>query len=150
MKYEEGLDTKTLYRTKSDYRAGTVCAGAAYQKMARTGVIYEVSGFSKELGLLGDVEIATVGTAYDILEMRETDILVYGQTLYFGKSLKTSLALPNQMHVTGLIVDDVPKQFSNRKSIHGIYIPTEKLLVPFRMRGCMSHFETGLPTEEEM
>ena len=112
-------------------------------------MICDVSGFDG--GASGGanysgVEICTTGTAYDDPVSGDTWILVYGQSLFFGDCLETSLVPPNQMRAHGLVVDDVPRQFSGGKSMHGIYVPNEGVTIPFKMKGMMSYLLTRLPT----
>jgi hypothetical protein len=47
-------------------------------------------------------------------------------------------------------VDDVPKQYSNGRSLHGMHHPGEDIFVPFSLHGCISYFPTRLPAQEEM
>ena len=75
----------------------------------------------------------------------ETYILVYGQSLFFGEALEVSLVPPNQLRANGLVVDDVPKQSTKGKSLHGIYVPEKDLTIPFSMRGMMSYIPVRLP-----
>lgn len=119
-------------------------------KCSRTGIIYKVADFGKMMGKFDEAKISTCCTAYNDSKSKKTTILVYGQMLFFGTALKTSFCPPNQYRAAGLVVDDVPKQFSMGNSLHGIYFPDEGLTIPLRIWGIMSYIPICLPTEEEM
>ena len=148
-RYKESSDLSAVGRVESDSHADTVCAGAQFRKLSGTGVVCEVGGFGEGLGSFQDVEISTTCTAWDSPE-GETYILVYGQSLFFGDALEVSLVPPNQLRSNGLVVDDVPKQFTKGRSLHGIYVPEKNLTIPFSLRGMMSYIPVRLPSEEEM
>ena len=63
--YIYGTNTKTVGRLDSDSHAGIVCDGREFRKLSVTIVLYEVSGFGKELGNYEDVEVSTIATTYD-------------------------------------------------------------------------------------
>ena len=151
--YVEGTDTTTVVRLEADSHADTVCAGTGFRKLEGTGQICDVTGFdggTKDGTTYSEVEICTVATAYDDPKSGTTFILIFGQALFFGQSLETSLMPPNQLRAHGLVVDDVPKQFTGGRSMHGIYVPQEEMIIPFMMRGMMSYIPTRLPTLNEV
>ncbi|MGH7954974.1 MAG: hypothetical protein ACREOZ_03350, partial [Gloeomargaritales cyanobacterium] len=88
--------------------------------------------------------------AYDHGDLQETIILVFHQSLYFGKTMEHSLLCPNQLRAHGTVVDSCPRQYSDGKSMHGLYCPDEDLFLPFTMHGCISYLPTRLPTAEEL
>jgi len=139
-----------VHRLDSDLHADTVCAGSAFtfRQLSGTGVVCEVKGFKPEMGTCDNVEVLTTGTAYDDKASGENIILVFDQSLLFGSSLQTSLSPPNQIRAAGHVVDDVPRQFTQERSLHVIHFPEEKLTIPFQLRVMMSYIATRFPTEE--
>ena len=49
----------------------------------------------------------------------------------------------------GLAVDSTPKQYSDGKSLHGIYSEQDNVEIPFHLHGSTSYFVTRLPTKVE-
>ena len=80
-----------------DSHTDTLCTRSVYRNMSGTGVVCDVEGFALGLVSLNYVEIMSVETAYDNVDMGETYILVYAQIREFGTILKTYLAPPNQL-----------------------------------------------------
>jgi hypothetical protein len=103
-----------------------------------------------KLGKISDVPIGTCVTAVDLADTQRTIIAVFHEGLYFGDTLKDSLLNPNQCRAHGLAVDTCPKQYSNGKSMHGIYVPENDLILPFKLHGCISYFASRLPTDDEL
>ena len=64
--------------------------------------------------------------------------------------MEHSLCQPNQFREHGLIVDDCPKQYSNGKTLHGLYVPDQQVHIPFELHGCLSFFPSRLPTLDEL
>jgi len=64
--------------------------------------------------------------------------------------MEDSLIYPNQIWANGLVVDTWPKQFSNGKSMHGIYNPDDNFFLLFCMHGCISYFSSWIPSKEEI
>jgi hypothetical protein len=73
------------------------------------------------------VPIVKAGTAYDSPN-GITSILYLNQALFMGDCLDSALLCPNQIRSHGIIVDDVPKNFSADPSIatHSIYFDTTR------------------------
>lgn len=70
-------------------------------------------------------------TAIDLED--ETTIASFPQSLYFGISIENSLIPPSQFWGNNVVVDLVPKQYSNRKSLHGIYMRDEDVQISFNI-----------------
>ena len=114
-----------------DSRANTMCAGSAFWLLEVMDQETNVSRFHNSLGTMSCVLIGTLAMAYDHLGIQEMVILIFPQSLYFGKSMEHSLLCPNQLQVNRLVVDTCPRQFSVGESIHGIFDPTEDLYFQF-------------------
>ena len=108
-----------------------------------------VSGYSKEIGTIKLIPIATVATTYDDRDSGASYLLIIHNALYFGPRLDETVLTPNQMRDHGLQVDDVPRQY-DRNSRHRITIPDPLFHIPLELRGVMSGFTTRKPTEEEI
>ncbi|MGH7974103.1 MAG: hypothetical protein ACREBR_01155, partial [bacterium] len=132
-RFDSPSDYALRARSECDSRADTVCAGASFKLLELTEKVCDVGGFHESFKNLKVVPIATTATAYDHGEMQETLILVFNQSLYFGNTMEHSLLSPNQLRSNGLVVDSCPRQFSNGKSMHGIYIGEEDISLPFQM-----------------
>jgi hypothetical protein len=144
-------DHSQHFCAEMDSRADRVCAGSAFRLVdEKVGRVADVAGFHPDMEKMKDIPIVTVATAIDLSHVNETVILVFHEALYFGKRMEESLLNPNQMRAQGIVVDTCPKQFSNGKSMHGIYFPDDDLFLPLRMHGVISYLSTYLPTEHQM
>ena len=114
-----------------DSRANMMCAGSAFWLLEVMDQETDVSGFHDSLRTMSCMPIGTSVTVYNHLGIQEMVILVFLQSLYFGKSMEHSLLCPNQRRVNGLVVDTCPRQFSVGESIHGIFDPMEDLYFQF-------------------
>jgi hypothetical protein len=134
-----------------DSHADTCCAGATAQVIEYTGRSCDVSPFSNEYDALTNIPVVKAATAYDDPETGDTYILVMGEASYFGNQLPNSLLCPNQMHVNGIVVDDVPIHLSSDKSsTHSIFVPEQGVRLPLKLHGCFSYLPTHLPTTKEI
>eukprot|EP00934_Nitzschia_sp_Nitz4_P001469 Nitzschia sp. Nitz4//scaffold498_size9664//494//4337//NITZ4_009088-RA/size9664-snap-gene-0.10-mRNA-1//-1//CDS//3329553087//1469//frame0 len=140
-------DYQLRARAEMDSRADTVCAGATFALHYATGKVADVSGFHPTMDSLSNIPIGTAITAVDLED--ETIILVFNEALYFGAAMEESLIPPAQLWNHGIICDITPKVHSGGKSIHGIYDATEDVYIPFHLHGCISYFQTRLPTDHE-
>ena len=125
--FAEPSDFNKRLRMEVDSQADTMCARSAFQLLEVTDQETDVSGFHNSLRTMLHVPIRTSAMVYDHLGLQEMVILIFPQSLYFGKSMEHSLLSPNQLHVNGLVVDICPRQFSTGESIHGIFDPMEDL-----------------------
>ena len=141
-------DPERSGRNELDSHADTIVAGANCVLIERTGKVVSVSPFSSEYNSIDDIPIATVATAYDTGK-GETYILIYNEALYFGDRMSHTLLCPNQLRHNGLIVDDVPVQYSE-KSTHSIFIEEANLRIPLHLDGIISGFTTRQPSMAEL
>lgn len=107
-----------------------------------------MTGFSAEMDILQDIEIATAATAYTSPIDGRTICLVLNESLFFGDRLTHTLLNPNQLRVNGVLVRDVPLQFAE-SSTHSIYIPSLDLDLPLNLDGVISYLDTRKPSLEE-
>ena len=100
---------------------------------------------------LTPVPVAKVATAYDHPKTGETYILIFSQALYLGDQSEHTLICPNQAHMNGVIVDDVPYHLSHDTSLtHSIYFPDDDVHLPLQLRGVISYIETHMPSQFEI
>ncbi|MGH3053835.1 MAG: hypothetical protein ACRDL7_02535, partial [Gaiellaceae bacterium] len=149
-RYARSTDYGFRGRLEVDSRADTLCAGKTFVPLETTDRVCDVSGFHPEFRKLAEVPVVTSATAYDSVDLQETLVLVFPQSLYFGEELEHSLFPPNQVRDNGIVVDTCPRQYSNGESLHGIYHPDENVTLPFVMHGCISYLPTRLPTDVEL
>ena len=135
-------------RLELDTHADTCVAGSNTLKIESTNRKVAVTGFSSEMDILQDIEIATVATAYTRSSDGKTICLVIHEALYFGDRLEHTLLNPNQLRVNGLLVRDIPLQFPESSS-HSIYFPLTGMDLPLKMDGVISYLDTRKPTLEE-
>ena len=111
-----------------------------------------VSAFSDIYEELSDVPIVTAATAYDDPITGTTTILIIGQALFLGEKVSNTLLCPNQLRQNGIIVDDVPTHLApvGRPSTHAIHVPDEGTIIPLKLRGVISHFNSRTPTQQEI
>jgi hypothetical protein len=147
--YQESTDYNALSRADIDTRADTVCAGKAFRLYDQTDRVCDVGGYHESLPSLKNVPIGTAATAYDHAD-GNTYILAFHEALYFGDSMATSLIPPAQLQANGMVVDTCLKQFSNGRSLHGIYMPLEDITIPFQNSGIISYLPIRLPTDRDM
>jgi hypothetical protein len=141
-------DPECSGRNKLDSHADTIVAGANCVLIEQTGKVVSVLPFSSEHNSIDDIPIATVATAYDTGK-GETYILIYNEALYFGDRMSHTLLCPNQLRHNGLIVDDVPVQYSE-KSTHSIFIEEANLRIPLHLDGIISGFTIRQPSMAEL
>ena len=71
------------------------------------------------------------------------------EALFFGETMNTSL-LPQQICDNGLVCEPMAKQFTQGKSLYGIYDDITGITLPFQLHGCISYLPIRLPTENEL
>ena len=112
------------------------------------GHTINVSPYSGEYDSQKDIPIALVATLWIEPKNGAHYILIIHEALYFGDKVKGLLLNPNQLQAHGLIVEDVPWQFSS-KSSHSILSPKDNMEVPLSLTGIMSSFESIKPIWED-
>ena len=122
-------------------------AGAAWEVMEYTRVVYDVYPYYDSYIPLNQVPVVDAVTAYSHLA-GETFILVLVQALYLGNQQEPSLLCPNQMRLYIKVVYNVPKHLSvNCASTHSIYILRMDLQIPLELDGIISYIYTCYPNE---
>ena len=79
-----------------DSHADTTVAGSNMVMLEDTGGRASVTPFSKEYSPVPDIPIATCATTYICTSTGKPYLLVFGEALYFGGRMESSLICPNQ------------------------------------------------------
>ena len=140
-------DFSVVARAEIDSRADTVCGGSTFELHHDTRKVVDVSGFHPTMDSLNGIKVGTLLTAVDLED--ETIIAVFNEGLYFGTTMQHSLIPPAQLWDYNMVCDITPKSKTDGKSIHGIYSPDDDVHIPFQLHGCISYFNTRLPTKKE-
>ena len=77
---------------------------------------------------------------------------MFNKALYLGASVPGTLVCPFQLRQAGIIVDEIPKQFS-KESTHSLYATDDDdnpVVIRLSLRGIMSGFESFKPTQQEI
>ncbi|MGH3054764.1 MAG: hypothetical protein ACRDL7_07285 [Gaiellaceae bacterium] len=114
--------------------------GKSWVVLEYTEQVCNVHPYSDKLPQLVDIPIVTGATAYNDPITGETTILIAPQSLWLGEEHMESLICPNQLRHFGVEIDDIPHQFSNGTSIHGIRF--DDYALPFILDGCISYLPT--------
>jgi hypothetical protein len=136
-------------RCEPDSHADTTVAGKNMCMIEPTGVKVNIAAYSDEVSQLTDIPIATAGTVFDCPTTGASWLLVFHETLFLGARLPNSLICPNQLRDFGVTVHDTPKRY-DPNSMHAVYVPEHKLMIPMASDGTISYFDTRLPTEDEL
>jgi len=137
---------KSIY-CELDTHADTRVLGSNLTMLEGPSRKVSVQPFLDEYRPKSNIPIASCGTVWLDDLTGEQYLLVVHEGLFFGDRMKQSLLCPNQMRHSGLVVDDVPRQFSPRSS-HSISIPAKKVTIPLELHGVISGFPTRRPTNE--
>lgn len=135
-----------------DTHADTCCFGRnCYIMSSDLNETAEVTPFADGLGKLSQVPIVTVAVAYDCPKTYQTFILIFNKSLYI-KQLNHHLLCPNQMRLSGTIVNDCPLQFTaiEDRSVYTHTVVNGSCIIPLKLKGVLSYFDTRMPTDEEI
>jgi hypothetical protein len=137
----------TVRETEVDNRADTTVFGANMKVISFTGQVCDVQAFKESMPTEKDVPIATAATAYDDPDTGETILLKFNQGLWFGTSMKHSLANPNQCRMNGIDLCDDP--LDKHRSLR-IKDDGTGLTVPLKFSRCVVGVTTRAPSHEEI
>ena len=143
-------------RSECDSHADTTAAGSnmvMIEDIADVHDYVDVAPFSESYEPIKNIPIATAATAYDDPSDGKTTLILFGQSLFFGDKMASSLICPNQIREKGNIVEDCPRQY-DRNSKHGLTLRDheneEEMFIPFKMDGVISYIPTRKPTMKEI
>ena len=143
-------------RSECDSHADTTAAGSNTVMIEDISDVHDyvdVAPFSESYQPIKNIPIATAATAYDNPDTGETTLILFGQSLFFGDKMASTLICPNQIRENGNVVDDCPRQY-NKDSKHGLTLrdhesKAEKF-IPFEMDGVISYLSTRKPSKHEI
>jgi hypothetical protein len=115
-----------------------------------------VTGYALNMGNI-ETPIANIAVAYDDPTTNSTFILIFNQILYV-KDLEHNLIYPFQLRVSSVTVNETPLMvLSGTQPLntipptsHCIVITNPNFIIPLRLNGIMSYFETRHPTKYEL
>jgi hypothetical protein len=115
-----------------------------------------VTGFASNMGNI-ETPIANVAIAYDDPTTDSTFILIFNQILYI-KDLDHNLLSLFQLRVNSIVVNDIPLMTMSCSqplntippNSHSIITSTPNVVIPLRLNGIMSYFETRKPSKYEL
>jgi hypothetical protein len=101
--------------------------------------------------------IANIAVAYDDPNTQSTFILIFNQVLSVP-DLDHNLISPFQLRVNSIIINETPLMtLADHQPLdtipptsHSIMITEPELLIPLRLSGIMSYFDTRRPTAYEL
>jgi hypothetical protein len=101
---------------------------------------------------MNNIPIVTAATAVDGPKTGVITILVFGQAIYMGDKVKSTLLCPNQMRTFGVTLDDTPMHLAPqpKPSSHSIHSQDEDFSIPLSLKGVFSYFESRTPTLDEL
>jgi hypothetical protein len=132
-----------------DSHADTCVAGSNFILLEEPIRTVNVHAYSPELAPLRGIPVGTAATVWVDPLNGQSYLLVLNECLFFGDRLNHSLLCPNQLRCNGLIVEDIPKQFSS-SSMHSIFDPISRVRIPLHLRGAISYFESHPPTSDDV
>ena len=144
MKSTLGVDVNCVANCEIDSHADTTCAGPNFRMIHTTGETCDVHGFHPTMDAVEDIPVATCATVYTD-EDGHDHLLIFNQALYFGNNMSHSLINPNQIRITGTILNDNP---FDRDANFGI--DHENLNLPFKTDGTTIYFSSRPPTDAEL
>lgn len=135
-------------RNEMDSHADTCCAGANWALMDLTGELCQVTPFLESYDPVEEIPVARCATVWTSNETHQDYLLVCDQMLWFGNRLPHSLINPNQLRAYGVDLNDNP--YDAVKELGMTCGDNMDTFVPFDNTGTLIHFESRVPTEQEM
>jgi hypothetical protein len=132
---------------KMDTHADTCCLGKNFIPLYCTGKVCNVHAYLDELDAIKDVQIGAGTTLWTDPSSGWSYILEIHQALMFTDSLEHSLLNPNQIRYDGHSLCDDPW---DRHHSLGLVKRSHQIFIPFQTRGTVIHFESRVPTTDEL
>ena len=135
----------TEAKNEGDTNADTCCLGSNFIALEITNRTAEVYPYDPSYEPIANVPIVTGATAYDD-EDGTTFILIFHESLFYGKKLRHSLINPNQVRHHGLDFWDNP--FDHRQELS--IVLQDGIYIPLKYEGTRLFFKSRVPTREEL
>ena len=139
---EAGTDAKN----ECDSNADTCCLGSNFIIFKMTNRTADVYPYDESYMPLLNVPIVSGATAYDDPKTGQTSIIVFNESLYYGKNLGHSLINPNQIRHFGIDLWDNAYDRNHDLSIE----VDDTLNVEMTYEGTKCQFKSRAPTQEEL
>lgn len=139
-------DDGELAVNECDTNADTCCLGKNFKIIQYTNRHADVYAYDTQIAPNKNVPIVSGATAYDDEVSGTTFILVFHESLYYGKTLDHSLINPNQCRMYGIDVNDNP---FDRNNDMGLKV-TNDLFIPLKTNGTKILFTSRCPTQAEL
>ena len=136
----------TVADNEGDSNADTCCLGTNFMVLEMTNRTAEVYPYDSSYDPIENVPIVSGATAYDDKASGSTYILVFHESLFYGKKLAHSLINPNQVRDHGLEFWDNP--FDKRQEL--AIIADDDLQIPLSYNGTRLTFKSRVPTRHEL
>jgi hypothetical protein len=120
--------------------------GKNFVVLAYTTRTADVYAYDKSIKPIENVPIVSGATAYDCPRTKETYILVFHESLYYGQRLDHSLINPNQVRHSGVEFWDNPYDDTRDMSI----ATSNGICIPLRTQGTKVLFRSRSPTSDEL
>ena len=142
----EDPPAKTTAENECDTNANTCCLGKNFVVLTPTYRTADVYAYDTSIRPIEYVPIVSGATAYDDPITGDTYILVFNESLYYGKKLDHTLINPNQLRAYGLPLWDNPFD-----PMHALSIEVNSTLrIPLQAHGTKISFRTRVPTNDEL
>ena len=115
------LEGKT-WRTECDSHTGTTVTGSNMVMVEDISDVHDyvdVAPYSESYKPIKNIPIAMAATVYDDPSDGTTTLILFGQSLFFGNKMASSLICPNQVRNNGNIIEYCRRQY-NKNSKHDL------------------------------
>ena len=136
----------TQANNEGDSNADTCCLGSNFLVLEMTNRTAEVYPYDPSYEPIANVPIVSGATAYEDESDGSTYILVFNESLFYGKKLGNTLINPNQVRDNGIEFWDNP--FDKRQDT--AIITPDGLVIPMTFEGTRLSFKSRVPTREEL
>ena len=133
-------------QNESDSNADTCCLGCNFAVLNYTNRQADVYAFDSNYAPVNNIPIVSGATAWTNPTTKETVILVFHESLYFGIALGHSLINRNQVHHHGIDYWDNPYDPSHDLSI----VADGDTSIPLQFHGTKLTFDSRVPTAQEL
>jgi hypothetical protein len=148
IRYASQNTTSTHNSTNEmDTHADTCCLGKNFIPLYYIGDVCNVHAYSDKLDAIKDVQIGAGATLWTDPSSGSSYILEIHQALMCTDSLEHSLLNPNQIRYDGQGLCDDP--WDRHRSL-GLVERNHQIFIPFQTRGTVIHFESHVPTTDEL
>ena len=136
----------TLGANELDSNADTCCLGCNFVIMNYTNRQADVYAYDSKHAPVTNIPIVSGATAWTNPNTRETILLIFHESLFFGSSLDHSLLNPNQIRHNCIDFWDNPYDPAHELSI----VIDGEIIIPLQFQGTKLIFNSRTPTMQEL